>query len=153
MVGRPDPLFLGVAALPGIQVARWQDAAGRNTFAAYLDVRLGPESGEGTTLTGRIGLHPDVQELLPVFGGIACLFSLGILAAGAVQLASGRLSGLLPALLFWIPATALAGFNALGLRSLERDVPKLLEEVNGVLDSTATFPRSSAVPAGGSKGA
>lgn len=116
------------------------------------DVRLGPEAGEGTTLTGRIGLHRDVQELLPVFGGIACLLSLGILAAGVVQLASGRLSGLLPALLFWVPAAAVAGFNAVRLRSLERDIPKLLEEVNGVLDSTATFPCSPVGPAGGSKG-
>jgi hypothetical protein len=93
-----------------------------------------------------------VQLLLPVLGGIACLASLGMLAGGVVQLASGRLAGLLPALLFWVPATAAAGFNALGLRSLERDIPKLVEEVNGVLHSTATFPRSSAIP-GGSKGA
>jgi hypothetical protein len=89
----------------------------------------------------------------PVFGGIACLISLGILIAGVFQLASGRMSGLLPALLFWVPATAMAGFNALGLRSLERDIPELLEKVNGILDSTSAFPRSSAVLVGGSDGA
>ncbi len=94
-----------------------------------------------------------MQQLLPVSSAIACLISLGILAAGVVQLASGRMSGLLPALLFWVPAAAMAGFSVLGLRSLERDIPKLLEEVNGVLDSTAAFPRSSAVLAGGSSGA
>jgi hypothetical protein len=31
------------------------------------------------------------------------------------------------------------GFNVAGLRSLKRDIPKLVKEMNGILDSTATL--------------
>jgi hypothetical protein len=115
----------------------------RRSTSWYLDWRT----------TGR----PD-----PLFWGVAVLPAIEVArwkAAGGrnsfvayLLLTMGRISGLLPTLLSWIPATVMAAFNAWGIRSLEQDIPQLLEEVNGVLDSTATFPGSSAVLAAGSNG-
>jgi hypothetical protein len=104
-------------------------------------------------LTGLVGPDPALPASLAMGTGLTCLAGLGILTAGIAQLVSGHVIGLAPALLCWLPATAMTGFSVAGRRQLERDLSKLIEEVNGVLGSTAAFPGSSAVPADGRNGA
>jgi hypothetical protein len=40
-------------------------------------------------------------------------------------------------------AAFFAGVSVAGLRSMERDIPKLIGEVNGILDSIATLAGAS----------
>ena len=152
--GRRDPRFRGEVGPSRIWVARFEDAAGRNSFAPWLDVRLEPAAGGGAALTGRIGLHPAVRAVIPMIAGVWGLIALGTLAAGVALLVSGHISGLLPALVIPLAGTAvIVGFNAAGLRSMERDIPRLIEEMHGILGSAATFPGPAVVPAAGRSGA
>jgi hypothetical protein len=75
------------------------------------------------------------------------LTALGALAGGAALLAAGHLRGLLPAVLIPLALSILlVSLNVVGMRSLEREIPKLIQEVNGILDSTATFLGRAATP-------
>jgi hypothetical protein len=151
---RPDPRLRGDVGPSRISVARFEDAAGRNSYAPWLDARLESAAGGGTTLTGRVGLHPAVTVLIPMIAGVGGLLALGALAGGVALLVSGHLSGLLPAVLIPLALTAfIVSFNTVGLRSLERDIPKLIQEMNEILGSTATFPSPAAVPAADGNGA
>ena len=147
--GRPEPRFRGQAGQSRIRLSRFSAGAGRNSFFAVLDVRPCPGADGGTALSGWVG-GSEGTEFLPVFTAAFGLTSLGLLAAGIAQLVSGHLIGLVPAAAFPLPAVAIAGFNALGHRSLERDISELLREVNDVLGSTAVPPGPSAAPAAGS---
>jgi hypothetical protein len=61
---------------------------------------------------------------------------------GVALLASGHISGSLPAVLIPFALTAfIVGSNVAGLRSLDRDIPKLIQEMNGILGSAVTFPQ------------
>lgn len=40
-----------------------------------------------------------------------------------------------------------ASLIAIGMRSLQREIPDLIQEVNAILDSTATFACPAAIPA------
>lgn len=138
-VGRPAPRLRGDVGASGILVARWEDARGRNSFAPCLEARLQAGAGGGTTLTGRVGLHPSMRRLMPVIAGVGGLIAVSLLASGIVTLVRGHLTGL-PFVLGPLGlATFVTGLDIAGLRSLERGIPKLLQELNGVLDSTATF--------------
>jgi hypothetical protein len=98
-------------------------------------------------LTGRVGLNPAVKALIPVITGVGALIALGELAGGVSLLAAGHLGGLLPAVLIPLALiTLLVSLNVVGLRSLDRETPKFIQEVNGILDSTATLPGPAAVP-------
>jgi hypothetical protein len=137
--GHPTPRLRGDVDPSRISVARWEDTNGRNSFTPWLDVRLEPTARGGTTLTGTIGLRPEVQGLMPVITGVGGLIATAVIAAGAVQLVHGNVSAL-PLMLGPLAMIAiLAVVNVAGLRSLERDIPKLIQETNSVLDSTATF--------------
>lgn len=138
-VGRPAPRLRGDAGPSRIFVARFEDASGRNSFVPWLDVRLEPAAGGGTTLTGRIGLHPNVARLTPVIAGSFGLLALAGAAGGIALLIRGDLRGLPFVLGLLAITTFMVGLNVAGLRSLERDIPDLIQEMNGVLDSTATF--------------
>lgn len=151
-VRRPEPRFRGEISPSRIMLFRFTAVAGRNSFFPVLDVRPGQGADGGTTLSGEIGMGP-AGGFLPVLTGAACLGSLSMLVAGVVQLILGHLIGLAPALAFPLPVAAMAGFNVVGHRSLERDIPELLQEVNEVLGSTAAFPGASAIPAAGSNDA
>jgi hypothetical protein len=62
-------------------------------------------------------------------------------AVGIALLAVGHLGGLLPTVLILLALiTLLVSVNVVGMRSLEQAIPNLIQEVNGVLGSTATFP-------------
>lgn len=138
-VGRAEPRLLGDVGRSRIFVARWQDTTGRNSFTPWLDARPEPAAAGGTTLTGSIGLNPAAGGLIQAVDWGSGLIVLAAIAGGISLLARGDLSGLV----FVLGPLALAAFgtglNAVGLRSLERDLPKLIQEINGLLDSTATF--------------
>jgi hypothetical protein len=133
---RADPLLRGTLGPAWISVARFEDTAGRNSFAPLLTARL-ESTGERTTFTGTIGLVPAMAKLLPVLIVAGGLIPACLLAAGLSQLARGHLNGL-PLVL---GPLALAAFFALiitaGLRSLDRHVPLLIKEVSAILSSTA----------------
>lgn len=76
---------------------------------------------------------------MPVITGSFGLLAMALAAGGIVLLVHGDLSGL-PFVLVPLAMTAfLAVLDVAGRRSLERNIPKLIQEMNRVLDSTATF--------------
>lgn len=78
-----------------------------------------------------------MSEGRPHIPGVGGLIALAALAGGVALLVSGHLSGSLPAVLIPLALTFfMVGFNTVGLRSLERDIPKLIQEMNGILGST-----------------
>jgi hypothetical protein len=118
-------------------VAEWKTASGRNSFAPWLDARLEPDGDGRTTLRGQIGLHPQMLPLSALIAGAGGLICMVMVVTGIAMLARGHLSGLPFVLLPFALAAFIAGFNFAGLRSLERDIPKLIREINAVLDSTS----------------
>jgi hypothetical protein len=150
--GHPDPRLRGTVSPAQIRVARWEVARRNDNAVAWLDARLMPSADGGTVVTGLIKPSPGTAAF-PVITAIACLISLGILATGIAQLALGRISGIAPTVLSPIPAALLAAVNTQGRRSLRRETTKLIEEVNGILDSTADFTSPAATPAADSHGA
>jgi hypothetical protein len=118
-------------------VAEWKAASGRNSFVPWLDARLEPDGEGRTTLRGQIGLRPEVMTVLPLIAGVGGLTCMGVVVSGIAVLVRGHLSGLPLALLPFAIAAFIAGINFAGLRSLERDIPKLIQEINAVLDSTS----------------
>lgn len=143
-VGCPEPRLRGNVSPSRIFVARWKDASGRNSFAPWLDVRLEPADGGRAALTGKIGLHPDMRGVTAVIAGGGGLICVAMVVAGIALLVRGQLSGL--SLLLWPLGMAafITVFTVASLRSLGRDIPKLIQEINGVLDSTATFTSPAA---------
>lgn len=133
--GRPAPRLRGDVGPSRIFVARFQDASGRNSFAPWLDARPEPAAGGGTALTGKIGLHPNVAWLIPVMAGFFGLAALAGPAGGIALLIHGELRGLPLVLVPLALATLMVGINVAGLRSLERNIPRLIQEMNGVLGS------------------
>ncbi len=97
--GRPEPRFRGDAGPSRIFVARFAYASRTTRVVPWLDARLEPAAGGGTTLTGVIGLHPAVRARLPVIAGGAALIAGSALAGGVHMLASGHRGGLVPAVL------------------------------------------------------
>jgi hypothetical protein len=148
--GHPEPRLRGDAGPSRILVARFADAAGRNSFAPWLDARLEPAAGTGTTLTGTIGLHPAVRALMPVLAGVAGLIAVTAVAGGIRLLALGHLSGLVPAVLVPLAlAAVIAAFRASNLRLPQRHAGELLREVAEILGPAA----ASAGPAAQSNSA
>jgi hypothetical protein len=135
-IGRPDPQLRGDVDPSRILVARFQNSLAQNSFVPWLDIRPEPSAEGGTILTGRIGLHPAAKVLLPVLAAGGGLVPLSGLVAGVAQLVSGRLIGALPFVLIPLALGAgTLGFNVAGLRSLEREIPKLIQDMNGILGS------------------
>lgn len=141
--GRPEPRLRGDVGPSRIFVARFEDAQGRNSFAPWLDGRLEPTAGGGAALAGRIGLHPAVRRLLRLIAWVGALMAVIAVSGGIALLADGHLSRVPPMLILLVLATFFAGSSVAGLRSLERDIPKLIDEVNGLLDSVATLAGAS----------
>lgn len=135
-VGCPEPRLRGEVGPSRILVAEWKAASGRNSFVPWLDARLEPDGEGGTTLRGQIGLRPEVVTVLALIAGVGGLIGIAMVVGGIAVLAHGHLSGLPLALWPFAMAAFIAGVNFAGLRSLERDIPKLIREINAVLDST-----------------
>jgi hypothetical protein len=144
------PQFRGTISQSWISVARFEDAAGRNSFAPWLQARLEGSVSGGTTLTGSIGLHPAVRVVIPILAAVAGLIAVSAFAGGVVMLISGHVSGALPAVLMPLALTAfIAGFYAAGLKTLNRAIPKLVQELNATLGSSAFSPYPVGVQAVG----
>jgi hypothetical protein len=145
---RPEPRLRGNIGPSWISVALYEEVAGRNSFAPWLDARPEPSGGGGTTFTGRIGLLPAVRVLISFMAAVWGLIAVAGFTGGVVLLVGGHLSGLAAMLIPLGVIAVFAAFNAAGLRSLERGTPKLIEELNAILNSTVTFtgPASVAPP-------
>jgi hypothetical protein len=98
--------------------------------------------------TGRIGLQPAVRVVISVLAAVGGVMAVAGVTGAVVLLVHGHLSGLAAMLIPLVVIAVFAVLNTAGLRSLERGTPKLVEELNGILDSTATFtgPASVAPP-------
>lgn len=139
--GHPAPRFRGELRRDQVLIALFEDASGRNSYAAWLKARMEPAAAGGMTLTGSVGLKTEVRAVMPVIFGVWGLIGLATLVAGLIQAASGHFLALIPAVLVPLGETViLAGFNHVGLRSLEREIPRLLQAVNSVLEPTAVIP-------------
>jgi hypothetical protein len=133
---RPNPRLRGRVGLSGILVAQFEDTLRRDSFVPWLNIRPEPAAGGGRILAGRIGLHPAVRMLTAVISGAGDLIALGGLVVGVVQLVSGQAGTALPFVV--IPLILIAGImgvNAVGSRSMERKIPKLIQEMNEIIGS------------------
>jgi len=145
--GHPEPLFRGEAGPSRIFVARFADAPRRDRVVPWLDARLEPAAGGGSTLTGAIGLHPAVRARIPVLAGVAGLIAASALAGGVHLLASGHLAGLVPTVLAPLALAAfIAGLRAVNLRLPERRGAVLLRDVTEILGSAAASAGPAACP-------
>ncbi len=146
--GRAEPRFRGDAGSWLLSVTLFE--GGRNGFRPWLDGRLEPAAGGGTTLTASVGMQGGKRAVWCLIAGAGGLISVSMVAGGAALLASGRLQGLAAVLGSLALVACVAGFGAAGLRSLEHKTRRLIREVNVTLGSTATFPSPDAVPANSS---
>jgi hypothetical protein len=136
---RSDHLFKGELYQSRTRLARFPPTGGRESFDAMLEVRLDPQAGGGTALSGWVG-KPGGTFAAVMFTALGCLVSLGLLVAGIIQLALGHIIGLAPALAFPLPGAFIAWSFAYGRRrSLESGIAELVQEVNEVLGSTAEW--------------
>jgi hypothetical protein len=103
----------------------------------------------GTTVTGAVGIPAEVREVVVLIAGAWGVILLAMLAGGAALLASGRIGGLAAVLGSLALVAVMAVFRAAGLRSLQRNLPRLVAEMNETLGSTAVFPSPDAGPANG----
>jgi hypothetical protein len=144
---RGDPRLLGTVDAGHVSVVHYPEGAGRNSFAPLLQGQLQPAADGGTTLTGTIGLHPAVGVGLPVMAVVWGAVVLVPFAVGIARLVTGHINGLLLTILsplFWaVPAL---GIMVIGGGSLQRDIPKLIGEMCGILDASSTFPNPPAEP-------
>jgi hypothetical protein len=144
-VGCPEPRLRGDVGPSRVFVAEWKAASRRNSFVPWLDARLEPDGGGRATLRGRIGLRPEVATVLALIAGVGGLICVALVVSGIVVLACGHLSGLLLALVPFAIAAFIAAINFAGLRSLERGIPRLIREINAVLDpASADFASPTA---------
>ena len=140
---RPDPRLWGDVSPSGISVVQFAgktSRASRASFAPQLRVRPEPAAGNGTTLTGTIGMEQDSRDIIRVLIGGFGFLALVFIAGGIAIVVGGDLSGLAPLL---APLAMIATVTPLfidGMRSLERNIPKLIGDVNKTLRSSATFP-------------
>jgi hypothetical protein len=115
----------------------------------WLDLRLEQSASGPTTLRGTVGPHPnwlgtvgqdpDAQRAVPMLAGFLGLIAVAGVAGFIYLLVQGDFSRLPIMLIPLGLAAVFVGVWVSGLRQLERGIPKLVQEVNDVLDSTATF--------------
>lgn len=149
---RGDPRLMGTVDLYQISVSRYPEAAGRNSFAPLLQAQMEAAAGGGTTLRGSIGLHPAVRVVLPAMAVVWGAAVLVPFAVGIGRLVTGHINGLLLTCLsplLW--AVPMVGITFIGVRSLKNGIPKLIDEICGILDASATFPGPAAAPSADGK--
>ena len=134
---RTKPRLRGQVSGQQASVTRFVFTSRRSSFAAWLDVRLEPSAGGGTTLTGQAGLPAAVRTSLAIVAGLFGLSALTTAGAGVELLATGRLAGLLTIIAAALAGVALAAVVRLfGSWATRREIPKLLDEVDAILDSS-----------------
>lgn len=133
--GRPEPLFRGHVGASGLEVARFSETLGRNSFYAVLAAEIRPLNDGGSELEGAAGLAKGVRLLIPVLLIVGGLMLLAFFGAGVSSLASGHVGSSLPFLLIPVGLGAFGGgLISTGVRSSRTDTAKLVEEVRDVLD-------------------
>ena len=122
-----------------IRVARRQPFNSRNSLVAWFRGRIEPAPEGGTLVAGTIGPHPAAQL---TFAGVSLVWLLiagGMFAAGLSSLAFGH--PVLPLLLIPIVFAAVYVLVlVVGPPMVRNEIQKLLDELNTILDSKATFP-------------
>ncbi|HEY5400677.1 MAG TPA: hypothetical protein VIL16_35355 [Trebonia sp.] len=134
-VGRPDPLFKGELYRSRTRLTRFAVTGRRGGLVAMLEVRLDPAADGGTALSGWVGVPAGAFQATS-FAVLGCLVSLGLLAAGVVQLALGHIIGLVPTLTFPLPAVVFTGVFVSSRPALESEIAALVDQVNEVLGTT-----------------
>jgi hypothetical protein len=128
--GLPDPRFRGEVGPGWFSVAPFSDTLGRDSFVPWVEARCAP-SNNGATFTGKAGLKQDQRLGVLIITLLCALVGLVLLVVG---IASGPWMFVILGLVFMLlPAGAVVG----GLRQVERRTPKLLEDLNRLLDSTS----------------
>lgn len=131
--GRPAWRLRGEVRLSYVSVGLFGDGSSR--YKAVLAAHADPEAGGGgTSLSGQIGPLGQQWEA-DVFG--TWMFGLVTVGVSAWAIASGHVASALFFVLVLLGITAIyAGRMMGGLRSLRREIPRLLEEVTGIIDAT-----------------
>jgi hypothetical protein len=147
--GKPDPRFRGTVTPRWIRVARFSQAIGRNSFVPWLQGCLQAESGGGTSFTGQVGPDQAARVVLGVITGMFGVFSLISLAADVSMAKAGDLGGHLAFALIPLALDAfLVGMIVAAKRSVRQEIPRLIQAVNEVLDSTVTSQAAAGVSSG-----
>ncbi len=133
--GLPDPLFRGTVGQSWISVARFREANGRNSFVPWLQGHMEPSADGGTRVAGRVGPQPVARVMVAITAVVLGLMSAAVLAAGLAQAAAGHFIGLPIVLVPLGIAAAPVGVIAAGQVSVQREIPRLITAVNGVLDA------------------
>lgn len=152
---RPDPRLRGHIAPAEVHLAGFADSLNaRYHFPVWLEARMVPAAGGGTTLTGTVGPEPGEVLARRVFLGawltLAGLFGLGWFIAGLVLLSHGRLAAALPPLLIPLAAAAAllgycfkTGWRSHSGEGLEPAAIALVELVGRLIDA----PAAGSIPA------
>lgn len=140
----PDPQFRGKVSPPGLAIARFPETLGRNSFYAVLTGQLEPVPGGTSELRGAVGLARPVAFLLPVTvicGGIILLAGF---SGGVASLLTGHVADGVPFVLIPLLLVALEGLLIRwGMKNVQRDAVKLVEEVCCLLDGDEVGPAGS----------
>jgi hypothetical protein len=143
----PSPRFWGDVSPSGISIVQFEDASGKVSYSPQLCIWPEPAAEGGTTLTGTIGMEQGSKDGMQIGTGCMGLICLGFIAGGIVTLVRGDITGIVLLLAPLFAIGFAAAFSSDGLRSLEKNIPELIGDVNKTLGSTATFPdRSAGVP-------
>jgi hypothetical protein len=122
-----------------IRVVRRQPFNSRNSLVAWFCGRIELAPDGGTLVAGTVGPHPAAQM---TFAGVSLVWPLvigGLVAGGLSSLASGH--PVLPLLLLPIVFAAVyVLIFVIGPPRVRNEIQELLDELNTILDSKATFP-------------
>ena len=120
-------------------MARRQPFNSGNSLVAWFSGRIELAPDGGTLVAGTVGPHPAAQV---TFAGVSLVWLLvigGMFAAGLSSLASGH--PILPLLLIPIVFAAVyVLILVVGPPRVRNEIQELLDELNTILDSKATFP-------------
>jgi hypothetical protein len=136
-----DPQFRGKVGPGGLELARFRETLGRNSFYAVITGQVEPVTKGDSELRGAVGLVRPVALLLPVlvFGGSIIL--LGVFTGGVASLVAGHTTNGIP---FVLGPVLLAVFEGMlirwGIRNVQADGVKLVEEVRCLLDGELVDP-------------
>ena len=125
-----------------IRVARTRRANRRTNLDALFIGRIERAPDGGTLVVGTVGPDPSIRILFVVFPLGVVLIGGGLLAAGLWSLVSGhpRLPDLLRIVIPLVLASVSAQDIVTGPAKAPREIQALLDELNVILDSTASFP-------------
>jgi hypothetical protein len=129
-----------------IRVARRRPASSRNNLEALFIGRIEQAPDGGTLVVGTVGPDPSMLFLFVVFPIASLSIGGGLMAGGLWSLISGhpRLPDLLRIVIPLVIAFVYVQTLVTGPAKVQRETQALLDELNAVLDSTASSPDDSA---------